>query len=1030
MINLTSSIKFVKHDVELKEAVLHAINKTNKLLLVQQTGLQSDIDPEIVTSTKDNKLKALAFYVYSPKIENLCSEQWLAKVFDVLNNGTYTELTKQSEDTLSRLDIGFFIPKTLLTEFLRGLRIFFLALWTENAILLPMNFSLPKSNRRDDIASQLYPEVLAIYRNVPCERFPTFNLDSHVPEPTKKNFRWYTWRLIIASSWRKVEDISTADLEEAFKFLSKLRANPEISTLPKYPITPQMFAGPLISGFKNIITFDFSIVSLQQPLKSYSTDILGMELNIANQDTSHWGQKQAWLRIEKSYIEIQRTVKKLANIDNLEKTIGRLNFYLFIHLPQKGITPPFPEYFDRKYIVGTETLPKLIEIIPDRDSISATSRFFDFIEETETFVSGREFSNPITRWDKPREQSHHQTTKIPYKLNDFLLIYNLANAISDFSWHVLQKIINRSAPSNWHKLLNNQNESNLIFTADFGLVPKIEYREINGNVRSFDLEHIPVSLLPVTHVQLKKGPRGITTIPLIFGISQVVVALETGLRHSHIRWLDKRTYVAETYGEHAPYFDMCVNTDKAGKSWIRPTSITVLETLNRLITAQNKIEAEHFTAKLNYRNIVHSIYDPISPVFHLYKTNNVYSETSMMRFYNYLVYFFQQLKISQRLPLREPIPAGVANLPFDRPEHFSQAEKLRNEFKSQYTPHGTRATVISAACLFLPIQVVASKISGHRGINDTLHYAVVDETFTTASKQEAMSFARRSMNMASSCTTREDSPIHQMLRGGNIDRLGDFGATAFFVEKSDGSVTGGLDIIASDKSNVRLFPTNICPFGGNCPDDITHTIGARKCGQCPYSIKTIDHLPRILAHSRQLARELDDLQAQIRRADDQGASELVLEEIEDRIISVSCELSAWMLTSEVLINNRTLMHDKININRPDLLSERISIIAGENDKLTETLLRLQDSIAYHDLINCSLELDVIRLKGKLLSCSEPVKNLFPEDVMLDPIEQIRGVARAISMLSGKTYTEIAQQLSAPPSIKSSPLSLTGFINGN
>ena len=503
------------------------------------------------------------------------------------------------------------------------------------------------------------------------------------------------------------------------------------------------------------------------------------------------------------------------------------------------------------------------------------------------------------------------------------------------------------------------------------MVPNVQYQEIDGSIRSFDLKYLPISVLPVAHVKLK-GRHGLTTIPMIFGIAETVIALETGLRHCHIRWLDKRTYESETYGDHAPYFDMCVNTDKSGHSWIRPTSMIVHETLQRLIKVQNKIDAEHFSEKLQYRNLSNCDYDPISPVFHLYNNHNVYSESSMRKFYNNVVYFFQQIKISQRMKLREAMPAAVVNLSFDRPEHFSLAEEHRHEFRSQYTPHGTRATVISASCLFLPIQIVASKISGHRGINDTLHYAVVDETYITASMRDKMSFANRSMSTVSSCTTREDSALNHALAKGNIDQLGDFGATTFFSEKSDGRVIGGFDIITSDKSNIRLYTTHICSLGGHCPDDITSTIGPKKCGQCPYSIKTIDHIPRILAHSRQLARELDGLQSQIKFADINGASEAVLEEIEDRIISLSCELSAWMLTAEVLVNNRNLMLGKVNINRPDLLSEKISVIAGNSDKLTETLLRFQDSVAYQDLVNSTLELDVIRMKGKLLSCSQPI----------------------------------------------------------
>lgn len=1015
MINLTNSIKFLKTGNELSLSTLKAAKSTKKMLLTQYTGLESEIDLGLITSSNDNKYKSLAFNLYYPKIEHMMDERWLNKVFTLLNKNSYDALTKDNHGTISNLEININIPKALLYEFLRGLRIFFLALWAEEAILLPMNFDLPRSNRRNDIASSIYPEVLSIFRGVPCKRFPTFNIYSHVAEPTKNNFKWYAWRLVIASSWRSIEDISTTDLYDVFDFLSKLRQTPDPLILPGYPVTPQMFAGPLISAFKNDIKFDFSVVSLKQPLKSYSADMLDGELGISKEDTSNWSQKNAWLKIQRKYLDNQFHVKKITNIRPIERNIGRLNYYLFILLPQQGITPPLPEYLDRKYIDGVANIPPLREIMSQRDAMSATSRFFDFIEETETFLTQKQFTNPITRWDKPRGKSNSQTDKVPFKLNDFLLIYNLTNAVLDFAWYLFENILDGTAPSNWHKLLNSQNTSSIFTTTDFGMTPKIQYREINGSIISFDLKYIPVSVMPITHVDLH-GRSGKITIPNIFGISETVIALDTGLRHSHIRWLDKHTFEHQTHGDNAPYFDMCVNTDKSGHSWIRPTSMIVHQTIKRLIKVQKHVNAEHFSKKLPYRNKDNTNYEPISPIFHLYQNNAVYSESSMRKYYNNLVYFFQQIKTQQRMNLREEMPAIIANLTFDRPEHFSLAEQHRDQFKSQYTPHGTRATVISASSLFLPIHIVASKISGHRGINDTLHYAVVDETFIGSSVRDVLSFTERTFNMVSSCTTRRQSPLRGALNDDTASHLSDHGATSFFSEKHDGRIIGGVDIIATDRSNIRLFTTHICPLGGQCPDDITSTIGPKKCGQCPYSVKALDHLPRILAHSRQLARELDELQLQIAFADTNGATEAVLEEFEDRIISVSCELSAWMLTAEVLINNRDMLKDKVMINRPDLLSDKIFVIAGSTDKLTETLLRFQDSVAYQDLINSTLELDVVRMKGKLLSFSNKVADLFPEDAEQDPIEQIRGVVKGISVLTGKSYEAIAHQLAQQPKV--------------
>src|SRR5690606_19839507 len=120
---------------------------------------------------------------------------------------------------------------------------------------------------------------------------------------------------------------------------------------------------------------------------------------------------------------------------------------------------------------------------------------------------------------------------------------------------------------------------------------------------------------------------------------------------------------------------------------------------------------------------------PICPVFMQYDKPRVFSGESYSSFFRQLMYYFCQIQTYLGYQPSERLPPAVADLEFNQKWHFEEAIKNKQYFRSEMTPHSTRATVISEKSLILPAQIIGKEISGHIGEDLPRYYTVVNSDY-------------------------------------------------------------------------------------------------------------------------------------------------------------------------------------------------------------------------------------------------------------------------------------------------------------
>ncbi len=1021
MINLTNNIIIIAEGDVLRKAVEQAILDTHFTLLQTYAQGEEGISVDKITSTAGNKYQFLAFIRYVPSYEPRFNPDWVKAAFSIVHDHTNGNFRKDYQKILEGIGIRKDITLTLAMELRRGLQVFLLALWSQKAVLLPMNFSLPSGDNTKEFACLLYTEVLAIFRRPFIKELIHVQDISQKIKPTgMANFKSVSWRPVIASDWHKIEDINSEDLIALFRELAK-RARTKLNDplAPKYPLAPKSFLGPLVSAFPDRCQFDTKEVSNYNPRLYQTTSMLEAEVELDSFNTAYFEIKKVWLKHQKSYIENLKNVKKIKNIRNVDNLIGKFNWYLFSVLPMEGHTPPTPIEFNRKYMEGAG-VPSLRKVFSRRDDLSALDRFFQYLEEIAPFnaeLTG--LINPVLSLDKPRERKPRQTRKKTFGINDFRLLFGLVHAIKEFSWYLAQNIAEGSAPDNWAVLLNDKSTHAVLSTEEFGLVPIVRSKMLDGTQISINLRWIPASLIAAIYVHLKRSPNQWTPIPNLHGIHQVVIGLETGLRHIHIRWLDKRTFLYSPVDANYSTFDLLVNTDKVTCEWVRPTSMRVLTVLERQIESQTWMAENHFETELFYDYHELSDFGKICPIFMKYSEAKVYSPPSMASYYHSLIYFFSQIKVSIGRRTADPMPPEIENLTFTCKGDFENATKCREKFKTKYTPHGLRASVVSVHAPILPPHLIGEEITGHVSDNTVRYYTVVDSDYIAdvkaLNRQMIFGSDQRGKSILAIRADRETSSLRNAVAESPIsDVLHDYGAFSFTSENVHGELKSGMKtILAAVQDDIVINPTHMCPLRNQCPPEIVSTIGAKACGQCHYSVKTVDHLARILSHCRVLSRQYDHTNNQLKNASENNASEEALEVIENSMVKLAGEIAAWGLTAKVLTKNYEQLKGRVLVNMPDMLTKKLVESCRPDSELENLLIQCEEAATYPELGDSALLVDVAMVRARILAMAGSIEELFAPLDNYQMLDNFRGLLRGVCIATGKSPKELAAQMEKP-----------------
>lgn len=1031
MINTGDDLVLLCNDNELASAVDKAAEETIKILLKTHRPQDAHTDGSHIHISSSNSVRDLSFLKFFPLIHKSKNSEWLTSTYKIINEYSAESFAK-AIDTL-KYQIGFSSPISygLASSLYNGFRIFFFNLWAQRNALLTLSYSLPRSKKRGDYLRSLYPEALKIIRQpFISEKITSVDIKKSINPDSLAHFGNVSWRVFLASTWYSVQDINDEDIKAIFLEVRKRiqgqrkqGVGSEVSNTAKgYAISPAMLLAPLKKTIPDECNFNLSQTADIWTRRSLPAGYLALELSNTTLSTSYPDQVEAWVSLQQRYLQNRKTVKKLKSHRQTALQLGLFNKYLFDVLPTQGITPPMPCEFDRRFI-DHPNYPRLSDSLDKNWHWYALVSFFDFIEELSTLKSeplARGFSNPILSFDKPQASARAQTNKATFRANDFLLLYTLTKCIFDFTWHLIETIGEGKTPSSWEGMLgrvNNRNTGGVLLTSDFGYIPVLRYTTLDGRTIEHPLEFIPISLIPVSHA-IMKSTGTMENFPRIHPLAQTIVALETGLRHIHIRWLDKHSWIYSPPDSENGVFELLVNTDKVTDPWVRVSAPEVYEALNKVVLAQNYVKEQHFEETLYYDDHEHSRFQKICPIFMTYEGPKNYGAHQYSKFFNHLMYFMCQIKTSLGMPVTEAMPAQVAGLSFKSITDFFTAYDYRDDFKSAHTPHSTRASVVSQYSPFLPPMFIGKHVTGQTNEQTVIHYMVLDPSYREALRKansRGESFNDLNFHALHNCTESGESAVSHVLRGGSIKNfISDFGAISYSSDQaSKDNPVSGLSIIATDSANNVSLPTNICVIGGECTASIITTIGPKRCGQCPYSVKTVDHLPRILAKCRSLARECDHLHKQLIDSSNKNASDLTLETIERKLMSETDELAAWMHTANTLIQNLEKLKNRVLVNQPDVLRAEVKSVAGDSSSALRLLIESNEAVSYAELNNAELKVDILKWRARLLKSESGFQRIFDMLPESDPVDEFRGLIRHLSINTGMDHTEICEKLSNP-----------------
>lgn len=1065
--NLTETLLLLKKGDDLNYAILEAYRNTK--IAITSRVYQRDMSYEY-EKVKDYSSTHYAFIKVfhrgiTPKIETIFH------LYELL-----------SHDYISKLDLKDYLNdeanssdwnEHYSVNFKSGLRTFFIELYNSGAILLPLTFDLTLGTAYS-YSSKRFSDLLRIIWEL--DALPQEIL-SQISSPK------FLHKVVLACNWRRVEDISYHDALE-YQSLYQSRS---ISSRNNVRL-------PLLEFLELLLLLapdrcQFALDELSEVLSDSSATALLKKTSSFNASQDPGSR---WKYLINMYLE-ERRVKGYVN--RLQQgALGKLLQYISVDLPREfgttsDLIPKTPNEFKRHHLVGnafiSHSLKDKLKLTLSNQGINtnlrAISTFFDWLLDThydEEDIS--HFKNPIVDLDYVNAPRRKRTDKEAFLGSQFSYIHSFFSSICEFYWYLITNSLFIEGASNRRFLYDTQ---------EIGYVPLVM---IDGSF--YPIYFVPANL--TGEVIMGKGEQT-KSYPQFQTIFENLVALETGLRHIHIRWLDRDKFDVNTGRTSKNYLgELLVNYALVNESdsievgsdkvkmipWQPYVSSRVLNLLRRLRAFQDAIGVE--IPSLWYNGHQGSPHGKIRSLFSTLDatkaTPNVISEGSVTNQYRRMLFFFDlfiQLSEIAEIDLlgetpqkslecieaaREEVSEAVLKELEDKQESqcasalaldfesYKEENKHQNlariwgaglkgafyycgKYETAFTPHGTRSSVASDRIKVLPPEAIKEFITGHESVAVLSYYIQVDPDYL-----KDVTDLNELMMLSSILSSRDDfkksagtnftarrEQVKKVIERDPSLLVKNYGAMSFTTEGVGDRIKGGIQILhATPVSNLAIMPTHICPFAGKCPDDIKQDVGEMQCGQCYYSIKTVDNIPRILAHIRKLFDEMVEKRESIREAKEAGAEKPALQMMDTEVVMISRELAAWIYTYQILEDNLRELKDReahapheFFVAKPDILMQHHTEGKIENNEVSQLLLRVQDAQSFKEYFTPQLKGKLSKIRKKILIKEKQFEMLLNEPTGYDLLDEFRGMLRAYTETKGISLTEATRQLSEPLQVR-------------
>lgn len=1054
MINLTKDILIIQSGEALARSIKAAISKA-KECVCRELFDSNHVSPSKVTSSPRNEFYAASIVrlfddhlsaANAPSYDenwvrnaHICSKKTptpdIAK--EVISKTSHDWLTKSSLERLSKDCI-------LILHFL----------WQEKAVLLPVNMKKPmvgnaKANSNYyEIASASYTEVLALVRmpfldNASYEGIP--DITTVMNPSAVSNFEWNAWRMVRSTNWHQIEDIEPEDISALVSHLTQARTN-RVDWF-KYPIAPAAFW----SYIQRLYPDRHKRGDIEQPIKNtlnaHKKFLVSGEFAYPEE---YREVVKIWLKYQDKFVELLKS-RGMKSYEAYANSFGVLNTYLFSEFPTAtGLLPPSPKEFNRRHIEGDGFKGFITFIHQGRSKASVKGALykidalFDYLTvNSNVYDELRGFVNPISDIDYPIIKKSNSSTKPAFGSEHFPYLLQFGYAIESFTTRLTDMIFHEQA-NLYDQQYRTEIDTNtwngahkVIQTEKYGYVPLVFYRnplfdpslpksKSNSPISYEALRILPRVLFPIAE-------RGeFAQYPQANYIRHNIVALETGIRSIHIRWLEKRKYDMHI-NRNRPLPPLCklhINTDKVNGAWDATVSRNVIEVLDRqrdLIAAVGDPAMEE---EVWYDNHENSIFGEIVTLFPRGGTPGVLSGDRYSKYFKRLIYSFDLFcRFQLGIDSTNPMPDELDKLEsIDDPYDYLKAINVEGKACKmiEHTPHSCRVSVVSEYIRILPPHIIGAFITGHATDAHVMYYAKVDPAYLrSVAKYQQLSVEQGWIADQSSISAikAEDinSKLQQAFRRDKDKSLIDFGAISFEREASDEVISGIKAAKQRTIESLAFMPTHICPFGNQCTADVVRDLGAvpgsrMPCGGCYYSIKTVDHLPRIHGHIRVLTDECNELEAHIAEAKKNGASTESLVPKANHRKFLASEIISWSVTAHCLeqMHNEIKTRKSFLVEKPEIVSEQLERIDLKDHTLSNLIARTAEAKSHAEYFTPQLKQQIMVARKKLLAFTGDFNRMLQDaPTGFTLIDEFRGLIRSTCEVLGLSLHELGDAMSKP-----------------
>jgi hypothetical protein len=244
---------------------------------------------------------------------------------------------------------------------------------------------------------------------------------------------------------------------------------------------------------------------------------------------------------------------------------------------------------------------------------------------------------------------------------------------------------------------------------------------------------------------------------------------------------------------------------------------------------------------------------------------------------------------------------------------------------------------------------------------------------------------------------------------------------------SKGEILSGIKELKKQPLDAVTFHgTHICPFADQCPknviDDLKAIPGIRMpCGSCYYSVKTVDHLPRISGHIRSLIEESAEIKGYIDNALEGGADEKSVEAKAQHRRFLADEIAAWTVTIHCLeqMYQNIKTRDHFLVEHPDIVHEQLQRVVVEDAGLENLMARVAEAKMHSEFFTPRLKAQLKAARASILKRSGDWNRLLEDEPKgFTLLDEFRGIIRSTCETLGISIQQLSEEMAKPPLIKS------------